>query len=49
MKSTDKDKPVKTLPHGVWESSHPEKKENKNSSPSTDLQGNGYPLNKQDK
>lgn len=53
MKITDKDKPINTLPKGVWESSNPlrEKKNNKNNdfTTSTDLQGNGYPTNKQNK
>lgn len=50
MKITDKKKPISTIPAGVWESSRPnqEKKKNK-SSLTTDLQGNGYPVNKQDK
>jgi len=44
MKSTDKDKSIKTIPKGVWESSRPEKDDNSGkSSASTDLQGNGYP------
>ncbi|MBO4998052.1 MAG: hypothetical protein J6D02_08650 [Lachnospira sp.] len=45
MRYTDKKKPVKTIPNGVWESSRPEQPKEKNSplSPSTDLQGNGYP------
>ena len=53
MKFTDKKKPVKTIPHGVWESSRPDQNKEKNSplSPSTDLQGNGYPMpsNRHDK
>lgn len=52
MKITDKKKPVDTLPKGIWESSNPinDNEENKNtSSASTDLQGNGYPTNKQGK
>lgn len=49
MKITEKDKPVKTIPKGVWESSNPAKKENQRSSPSTDAQGNGYPAQKQEK
>lgn len=47
MKETEKKKPVKTLPEGIWESSKPVKKQVK--TPSTDLQGNGYPVNKQNK
>lgn len=49
MKLTDKKKPVNTIPKGVWESSNPIQKENKNDksvNPSTDLQGNGYPAQK---
>lgn len=53
MKITDKDKPVHTVPKGVWESNHPisEKKDKTNNvfTTSTDLQGNGYPINKQSK
>lgn len=53
MKITDKDKPINTLPKGVWESSNPiHDKKNKNNTDfttSTDLQGNGYPTNKQSK
>jgi len=48
MKVTDKKKPVNTIPKGVWESSRPENEKNKNSI-TTDLQGNGYPTNKQSK
>lgn len=45
MKITDKKKPVKTIPNGVWESSRPvQNKENQTPvSETTDLQGNGYP------
>lgn len=46
--ATDKNKPIKTIPEGVWESSRPTDKRNK-CSKSTDLQGNGYPSNKQGK
>lgn len=52
MKITDKKKPVNTLPKGIWESSNPVKEKGKNKdpfTPSTDLQGNGYPMNKQGK
>ncbi len=51
MKITDKKKPISTIPNGVWESSKPVDNDNKNSalSASTDLQGNGYPVNKQSK
>ena len=48
MKSSKKKKPVNTVPEGVWESSHTDKKD-KNKSPlseKTDMQGNGYPSNK---
>ncbi len=48
MKESEKKKPVKTIPDGVWESSRPVKtKKDKNDepfTPSTDLQGNGYPF-----
>lgn len=52
MKITEKKKPVKTIPDGVWESSRPGmyngKKDNKKNilSKTTDLQGNGYPTNR---
>lgn len=52
MKITEKKKPVKTIPDGVWESSRPGKykgqEENKKDTfnKTTDLQGNGYPVNK---
>lgn len=49
MKMSDKDKPVHTIPKGVWESSRPVPDQNKKNNPSTDLQGNGYPTNKQSK
>lgn len=47
MKASGKQKSVKTIPKGVWESSRPNDKKGK--SITTDLQGNGYPLNKQGK
>lgn len=45
MKFTDKDKPIKTIPKGVWESSRPDSDKEKSSTATeyTDLQGNGYP------
>ncbi|MCI8507572.1 MAG: hypothetical protein HFJ06_03255 [Lachnospiraceae bacterium] len=51
MKITDKKKPVNTIPQGVWEGNNPSKNKKKTESLSaaTDLQGNGYPANKQDK
>lgn len=51
MKKTDKKKPVNTIPQGVWESSKPSQNKNETDSltASTDLQGNGYPINKQNK
>ena len=50
MKITDKKKPVNTIPAGVWESSRPNQNKKKTVfSSSTDMQGNGYPVNKQDK
>lgn len=48
MKVTDKKKPVNTIPSGVWESSKPVNDKNKTNN-TTDLQGNGYPDNKQSK
>lgn len=44
MKKPDKDKPIKSMPEGVWESSRPNKSKGKDTN--TDLQGNGYPVNK---
>ena len=49
MKATEKDKPIHTIPKGVWESSRPDNKKGKNGSPAVDLQGNGYPVGRQDK
>lgn len=51
MKITDKKKPVKTIPKGVWESSRPEEDKEKTSSATqtTDLQGNGYPVKQNEK
>lgn len=45
MKMTNKKKPVKTIPDGIWESSRPASSKNKSDSTakSTDIQGNGYP------
>lgn len=49
MKSTEKKKPVHTIPKGVWESTRPVSGENQTTpaSQTTDLQGNGYPENKE--
>lgn len=50
MKATDKKKSIKTIPKGVWEGSHPQKKKPDGAcTQTTDLQGNGYPTNKQGK
>ena len=49
MKKTQKKKPVKTTPKGVWEASRSDSKHDKSSETSTqtsDLQGNGYQQNK---
>lgn len=45
MKFTDKDKPIKAIPKGVWESSRPDSDKEKSNAAteSADLQGNGYP------
>jgi len=46
MKITEKKEPVSTIPKGVWEASRPEsdkEKGNRESTATTDLQGNGYP------
>ncbi len=51
MKITDKKKPVHTIPSGVWESSRPDKTEKKDKDVNrltTDLQGNGYPVNRKE-
>ncbi len=47
METSNKDKSVKTIPKGVWEGTHPDKPEKQ--SIRTDLQGNGYPTDKQSK
>lgn len=49
MKEAEKDKPVRTIPNGVWEASRPGKEENKSeegyaNQQTTDAQGNGYPM-----
>ena len=49
MKSTEKDKPVPSIPKGVWEASHTDEhrnvsKEKHLNNISTDAQGNGYPV-----
>lgn len=49
MKEAEKDKPVRTIPKGVWEASRPDKEENKSEAryvnkQTTDAQGNGYPI-----
>lgn len=49
MKMTEKDKPVQTIPKGVWESSHPDREKNQHSQADADAQGNGYPAQKQEK
>lgn len=45
MKNVDKNKPIHTMPKGIWESSRPASNKEKPSTAteSTDLQGNGYP------
>jgi len=49
MKETDKKKPIKTIPKGVWESSRPKKDTDKNEvTLTTDLQENGYPVNRKE-
>ncbi len=53
MNENEKNNKVHALPKGIWESSRPVNSKNKEEcTPSTDLQGNGYPTenqNKQDK
>ena len=49
MKEAEKDKPVRTIPNGVWEGSRPGKQENQSETryvnkQTTDAQGNGYPI-----
>ena len=46
MKQACKDKPIPTIPEGVWEADRPEQKKSSQNSPQTDLQGNGYPQRK---
>lgn len=43
MKQADKDKPIHTIPKGVWEASREEISEKPQNSISSDIQGNGYP------
>ncbi len=56
MKQAESDKPIHTIPKGVWESSSPYKKGHKSQKEhlneiTTDAQGNGYPVtnSRQDK
>ncbi len=54
MKMAEKDKPVPTIPEGVWESSAPDKQSNKTAAEhlneiTTDAQGNGYPVKQPEK
>ncbi len=42
MKDTNQSEPINFIPDGVWEASKPKKK-NDVCTPTTDLQGNGYP------
>ncbi len=45
MKETEKKKPIRTIPSGVWESSRPKNNtENDKNNNTTDLQQNGYPV-----
>lgn len=49
MKQAESEKPIHTIPKGVWESSYPYKKGNKSKKEhlneiTTDAQGNGYPV-----
>ncbi len=49
MKQAESDKPIHTIPNGVWESSRPYKKKPKAKDEhlneiTTDTQGNGYPV-----
>lgn len=51
MKEAYRNKKINTIPQGVWESSRPVSEGNStftNSSPATDLQGNGYPSDSRD-
>lgn len=45
MKNVEKNKPIHTMPEGIWESSRPapDKEKPSTATESTDLQGNGYP------
>ena len=45
MKESSKNQSIDTIPEGVWESSRPadRKPARTPASPTTDLQGNGYP------
>ena len=49
MKATDKDKPIRTIPKGTWESGITNEKETRSKKHhlndiTTDIQGNGYPV-----
>lgn len=49
MKEADKDKPIPTIPKGVWESSRTDQRKRKSKKEhlneiTTDAQGNGYPV-----
>ncbi len=44
MKESDNDKPIKPISKGIWGSNRPKKFDGKDTN--TDLQGNGYPINK---
>ena len=50
IKESDKKKPIKTIPKGVWESSRPDTHHKiDNNATSTDLQGNGHPTKSEQK
>jgi len=49
MKQPERDKTVKTIPNGVWEGSRPprDRKQGRDHGAAADMQGNGYPVNRQ--
>lgn len=56
MRFVEKDKPIRTIPKGVWESSRPNEEDKKpkdrdksSFTASTDIQKNGTPIHSQDK
>lgn len=49
MKESQYKKPISTIPKGVWESGRPINPQETPATKTTDLQGNGYPIQHSDK